>query len=310
MSFFINEDNMKKILALFPAVALALVGCVSSSEDNSKEDSLPVITPVAESDLPSDYIVTEMGSFEYSNNNFGISKGSCKAENNRLVWEKVGLLGSLKSQANGKTAYVDVGDGKGEQGYQFVAYDEGFPNGLYYLNSALSNSLVGGFVLDNPYYDEVVYINTSCIFQNFGEMAETFADIAEVPVDQIDIKCNELSVDGLVMTYRSHRDTSIEYSISYAGLTSEIHQGFRYAFNERDCEKAFDDYTQEVQNGEQTGAFDFNRYDQNIEADEKIVPLLVAYAGSANLTKKAPALTEKKIKDIFRAISSGIRKRK
>ena len=293
---------MKKVLAVLPAVALAMTGCLSSSESSPAAP-----TPAA---LPTDYIISEMGEYSYAaDGTLEITKATCTDYANEAVWKKTTQVGSLTDAGNGK-AQMDLGDGAGKNTYEFrVAAGEQFPEGNFYKSSTLNDPLIWGVVLEDPYYSEALFINTDCIFQNFGEMQETLALIAKVPKSSINMSCKTLSIEGLEMTYVSHTQGSIEYTVSYGGVTSNVKQAFRYAFVENDCKKAFKDYQQEYENGETQDFFNFDYYDQDIDASAEFVDLITNFHNRTGLAKSAetPTLTEKQIKDIFRAIGSKLR---
>jgi hypothetical protein len=300
---------MKKLLAILPAVALAFTGCgVSSSDEVTivvSSSSTAQSSSGFEKISLNDQIVYDMGEFAYTNGVFEVTKGLCTSEANHAVWKKVPKTGSLTDNLNG-SAEVDLGEGKST--YYFNV-EESFPNGTYYKASTLKDPLVLGFVLDDPYYDDVVFVNNECIFQYFGEMKETFADIAEVRAEFINVKCNELDYGGLAMKYVAHTDTSIDYDVSYGSMVSRVHQGFRYAFNEADCNAAFDEYQKEYEDGETEDLFDFNRYDQRLHADENFTDLIIAYNNNAALAKKAE-ISEKDVLKLLRAAGSSIRRAK
>ena len=138
-------------------------------------------------------------------------------------------------------------------------------------------------------------------------MQETLALIAKVPKSSINMSCKTLSIEGLEMTYVSHTQGSIEYTVSYGGVTSNVKQAFRYAFVENDCRKAFKDYQQEYESGETQEFFNFDLYDQDISASAEFVDLISNFHNRTGLAKSAPTLTEKQIKDIFRAVGSKLR---
>ncbi|MDY6330393.1 MAG: hypothetical protein SPL52_02720 [Fibrobacter sp.] len=293
---------MKKVLAVLPAVALALTACVSSTDDSNATAS------PTQPQLPTDYIISEMGEYSYAaDGTLEITKATCTDYANEAVWKKTTQVGSLTDAGNG-TAQMDLGDGAGKNTYEFrVAAGEQFPEGNFYKSSTLNDPLIWGVVLEDPYYSDVIYINTDCIFENFGEMQETLSLIAKVPKSSINMSCKTLSIEGLEMTYVSHTQGSIEYTVSYGGVTSNVKQAFRYAFVENDCRKAFKDYQQEYENGETQEFFNFDLYDQDISASAEFVDLITNFHNRTGLAKSAPTLTEKQIKDIFRAIGSKLR---
>jgi len=295
---------MKKVLAVLPAVALALTACVSSTDDSNATAS------PTQPQLPTDYIISEMGEYSYAaDGTLEITKATCTDYANEAVWKKTTQVGSLTDAGNGK-AQMDLGDGAGKNTYEFtVAAGEQFPEGNFYKSSTLNDPLIWGVVLEDPYYSEALFINTDCIFQNFGEMQETLALMVGVPKSSINMSCKTLSIEGLEMTYVSHTQGSIEYTVSYGGVTSTVKQRFRYAFVENDCKKAFKDYQQEYENGETQDFFNFDYYDQDIDASAEFVDLITNFHNRTGLAKSAetPTMTEKQIKDIFRAIGSKLR---
>ena len=293
---------MKKVLAVLPVVALALTGCISSSDD-SKTSADP-----APAQLPTDFIVTEMGSYSYAaDGTLEVTKATCSDYANEVVWKKTTQSGSLTDAGNGK-AQMDLGDGDGKNAYEFrAAAGEQFPEGNFYKSLTLNDPLIWGVVLEDPYYSEAVFINTDCIFENFGEMQETLALMVGVPKSSINMSCKTLSIEGLEMTYVSHTQGSIDYTVSYGGVTSTVKQNFRYAFVENDCKKAFKDYQKEYESGETQDFFNFDYYDQDIDASAEFTDLIVNFHNRTGLAKSAPTLTEKQIKDIFRAVGSKLR---
>lgn len=292
---------MKKVLAVLPAVALAMTGCVSSSDDSNSVAPTPA-------SLPTDFIVTEMGEYSYAaDGSLEVTKATCTDYANEVVWKKTTQRGSLTDAGNG-TAKMDLGDGDGKNTYEFrVAAGEKFPEGNFYKSSTLNDPLIWGVVLEDPYYSEAVFINTDCIFQNFGEMQETLALMVGVPKTSINMSCKTLSIEGLEMTYVSHTQESIEYTVSYGGVTSSVKQRFRYAYVENDCKKAFKDYQKEYESGETQDFFNFDYYDQDIDASAEFTDLIINFHNRTRLAKSAPTLTKKQIKDIFRAVGSKIR---
>ena len=293
---------MKKILAILPAATLALTGCLSSSDDDS---SAAVV-------LPDDYIITQMGEYTYEDGNIEITTATCTDAANEFVWKRDNRLGSLNAKDN-NTAEFDANRDGNKVNYEFKAIaGETFPSGLYYKSSALKNPLIEGLKLEDPYYNEVAFINTECLFQNFGEMQETMAEIAGVPKTSVTMECNKISIQGLEMTYDSHTPTSINYTISYAGQSCPIKHEFRYAYNKDDCSAAFKDYQQEYANGETEEFFNFELYDQNITACSDFVGLIVNFHNATGLAKSgsASSLSEKQVKDILRLIGNRIRKGK
>lgn len=297
---------MKKLLALLPAATLALSACSSSSSD----DGASAQTPVS---LPTDYIVAQMGEFDYdSDGTMIITKGSCEAYQNKPSWKLVETRGSI-AKVDDDNAKIDLGDGYGTQAYNFKAMaGEKFPSGSFYKTSALDSALIEGVILEDPYYSDVYYINTQCFFQNFGEMQETMAEIAKVPKNTVTMECKKISIQGLEMTYDSHTPTSINYTISYGGKSCPIKHEFRYAYNENECAAAFKDYQQEYANGETNDLFDFELYDQNISACSDFVDLITDFHNATGLAKSASesSLSEKQVKDILRLIGNRIRKGK
>ena len=293
---------MKKVLAVLPVVALALTGCISSSDD-SKTSADP-----APAQLPTDFIVTEMGSYSYAaDGTLEVTKATCSDYANEVVWKKTTQSGSLTDAGNGK-AQMDLGDGDGKNTYEFrAAAGEQFPEGNFYKSSTLNDPLIWGVVLEDPYYSEAIFINTDCIFENFGEMQETLALMVGVPKSSINMSCKTLSIEGLEMTYVSHTQGSIDYTVSYGGVTSNVKQNFRYAFVENDCKKAFKDYQKEYESGETQDFFNFDYYDQDIDTSAEFTDLIVNFHNRTGLAKSAPTLTEKQIKDIFRAVGSKLR---
>ena len=293
---------MKKILAILPAATLALTGCLSSSDDDS---SASVV-------LPDDYIVIQRGSFVYEDGNFEITKATCSSYANEYVWKKDNQPGILKAGDN-NTAEIDFGRTGNKVAYNFKAIaGEEFPSGLYYKSSALKDPLIEGLKLEDPYYDEVVFVNTDCLFQHLGEMQETMAEIAGVPKTSVTMECKKISIQGLEMTYDSHTPTSINYTISYAGKSCPIKHEFRYAYNENDCADAFKDYQKEYANGETDKPFDFELNDQHINACSEFVDLITNFHNVTGLAKSASesSLSEKQVKDILRLIGNRIRKGK
>ena len=294
---------MKKILAFLPAATLALTGCVSSSDDDSSSTSVV---------LPDDYIIAQMGEFTYEDGNIEITTATCTDAANEFVWQKENRLGSLNLVSD-NTAEFDAKRDGNKVSYAFKAIaGETFPNGVFYRSSSLKDSLVEGFRLEDPYYSEVAFINTQCLFRNFGEMQETLAEIAGVPKTSITMECNKISIQGLEMTYDSHTNTSINYTISYAGKSCPIKHEFRYAYNKDDCSAAFKDYQQEYANGETEEFFNFELYDQNITACSDFVDLIVDFHTATGLAKSGSdsSLSEKQIKDVLRAIGNRLRKGK
>ena len=293
---------MKKVLALLPAATLALTGCLSSSDDDNS-------TPAAH---PDDYIVTQMGSFVYEDGNFEITKATCSSYANEYVWKKENQPGLLKAVSD-NSAEIDFGRTGNKVAYDFKAIaGEKFPSGFFYKSSALKDPLIEGLKLEEPYYNEVVFVNTDCIFQYLGEMRETMAEIAKVPKDSVTLECKKISIQGLEMTYDSHTPTSINYTISYAGKSCPITHEFRYAYNENDCAAAFKNYQKEYDNGETDKPFDFELHDQNIHACSEFVDLITDFHNATGLAKSASesSLSEKQVKDILRLIGNRIRKGK
>ncbi|MBQ2561132.1 MAG: hypothetical protein II565_11200 [Fibrobacter sp.] len=296
---------MKKILTILPVAALAFTGCVSSSDDS---------TTTAPKNLPTDYIITQMGEYSYTEDGrLEITKATCTDRANEAVWTKVNQQGSLTDVKDGK-AQIDLGDGRGKLAYDFKPLvDELYPNALYYNSAALGNPLIEGVVLESPnYYSDVAYINTNCIFQNFGEMQETLAEIAKVPKSSITMDCRKLSISGLEMTYTSHTESSIDYTLSYGGISCPVKQKFLYAFDQEDCALAFKNYQKEYENGETQDFFNFELHDQDINACSDFVDLIVNFHNATGLAKSGStsAFTEKQVKDILRAVGSRLRGRK
>ena len=294
---------MKKVLTILPLTALALTGCLSSSDSSA---TAPDPQPKT---LPTDHIISEMGEYSYAaDGTLEITKGTCSDYQNEVVWDKKTLHGSLTDAGNG-TAKLDLGDGNGQNSYDFVAaYMEPFPSGSYYKTSSINNPLIEGVVLDDSYYNDVAFVNTDCLFQNFGEMRETLALIAKVPESRIEMGCKTLSIEGLEMTYTLHTQMSVKYTLSYGGKVCNVDHSFRYANVKTDCERAFRDYQREYESGETNDLFDFNLYDQDINTtacDE----VLVDFHNVTGLAKSAdaPAISKKQVKDILRAIGNRIR---
>ena len=296
---------MKKLLALLPAATFALTACTSSSDDGV---SAP--PPVS---LPTDYIVAQMGEFDYdSDGNLTITKGSCEAYANEASWKTVETRGSI-AKVDDDNAQINLGEGAGAQAYNFKAIaGEQFPNGSFYKTSALSDALIEGVILEDPYYSDVYYINTQCFFQNFGEMQETMAEIAKVPKSSVTMDCDKVSIQGLEMKYVSHEKDAVKYTLSYAGKTCDVDHKFLYSFDKDDCTKAFKNYQQEFENGETEDAFDFERHDQDIHASAECVDVLSDFHDATGLAKSGAASTigEKQIKDILRAVGARLRGRK
>lgn len=298
---------MKKFLAILPAATLALTGCLSSTEE---ENETPAPTPKI---LPTDYIVSEMGEYSYgADGSLEITKATCTDRANEYVWTKVTQQGSLTDTQN-NTAQIDLGDGAGKNAYDFKPLaGETFPNGSFYKTSSLGNALIEGVMLEDPYYSDVIFVNTQCLFQNFGEMQETLALMAKVPKSSITMECNKLSIQGLEMTYVSHTETGMNYTLSYGGKSCTVKHEFRYAYNKDDCAKAFSDYQQDYANGETQDFFDFNLYDQNIVVANECVDIFTSFHNETGLAKSAsaPTIDEKQFKAILRAVGSRLRKGK
>lgn len=301
---------MKKLLALLPAATFALTACTSSSDDGASA-STPVSTPVS---LPTDYIVAEMGEYDYdSDGTLTITKGSCSSYQNEVLWKLEDTRGSI-AKVDDDNVQINLGDGAGAQAYNFKAMaGEQFPNGSFYKTSALSDALIEGVILEEPYYSDVYYVNTQCFFQNFGEMQETMAEIAKVSKSSVTMECDKISIKGLEMKYVSHDKDGVKYTLSYAGKTSNVDHKFLYAFNKDDCTKAFKNYQQEFENGETEDAFDFELNDQDINASEEFTDVLTAFHAATGLAKSggaASTVSEKQIKDILRAVGNRLRGRK
>ena len=297
---------MKKLLALLPAATFALTACTSSSDDG-----VSATTPAS---LPTDYIVAEMGEYDYdSDGTLTITKGSCSSYQNEVSWKKVETRGSI-AKVDDDHAQINLGAGAGTQAYNFKAMaGEPFPNGSFYKTSALSDALIEGVILEEPYYSDVYYVNTQCFFQNFGEMQETMAEIAKVPKSSVTMECDKISIQGLEMKYVSHDKDGVKYTLSYAGKTSNVDHKFLYAFNKDDCTKAFKNYQQEFENGETEDAFDFELNDQDINASEEFTDVLTSFHAATGLAKSGEAtstVSEKQIKDILRAVGNRLRGRK
>lgn len=295
---------MKKLLAILPAATFALTGCLSSS-DNSATSASPVPPP-----LPVDFIVTEMGEYSYAADGaLEITKATCKDYANEVVWKKTTQTGSLTDNGD-NTAKINLGDGSGYNTYKFASLaGERFPVGSFYKTSTINNPLVEGLILEDPYYSEVIFVNTQCLFQNFGEMQETMSQIAKVPKSSVTMECNKVSIQGLTMTYVSHTETSIDYTLSYAGKSCSMKHNFLYAYNRDDCSKAFANYQQEYANGETQDFFNFDLYDQDITASAECIDVLGDFHNATGLAKSgaSSALSEKQVKDILRALGSRIR---
>lgn len=297
---------MKKLLALLPAATLALTGCLSSS-DNSATAAVPgPPTPT----LPTGFIVTQMGEFNYAaDGTLDIVKASCTAYANEPVWKTTTQRGSITKSDDDK-AQIDLGDGAGSNVYAFKTIaGESFPNGNFYKASTVNNALIEGVVLEDPYYNEVVYINTPCLFQNFGEMQETMSQIAKVPKSSVTMECDKISIQGLEMAYVSHSETSINYTLSYAGKTCTVKHDFLYAYNKADCSKAFKNYQDEFDSGETDDFFNFELYDQDILASAECVDVLKNFHNATGLAKsgETSTISEKQVKDILRAVGSKLR---
>ena len=297
---------MKKLLALLPAATFALTACVSSSSD----DSASVTTPVS---LPTDYIVAEMGEYDYdSDGTLTITKGSCSSYQNEVLWKLEDTRGSI-AKVDDDNVQINLGDGAGAQAYNFKAMaGEQFPNGSFYKTSALSDALIEGVILEEPYYSDVYYVNTQCFFQNFGEMQETMAEIAKVSKSSVTMECDKISIKGLEMKYVSHDKDGVKYTLSYAGKTSNVDHKFLYAFNKDDCTKAFKNYQKEFENGETDDAFDFELHDQDIHASEECTDVLTEFHEVTGLAKsgESSTISEKQVKDILRAVGNRLRGRK
>ncbi|OWV15960.1 hypothetical protein SAMN06298224_2180 [Fibrobacter sp. UWB16] len=294
---------MKKVLTVLPLAALALVGCQSSSGDSV---TAPDVQPLPQN-YPTDYIISELGTYNYAaDGTLEITKGTCTDRANEYVWEKVTKTGSLKDAGN-NSAEMDLGDGAGKNTYAFVAaYGEPFPSGSYYMTSTLNQKLIRGVILDDSYYDDVVFVNTDCLFENFGEMQETLALIAGVEKSEINMSCKVLSIQGLEMEYKSHRSMGVEYTLSYAGKVCNVKHDFRYANVETDCERAFKDYQKDYESGETTEFFNFDFYDQDINTDA-CDEVLEDFHNATGLAKSAPGVSKKQVKDILRAIGKRLR---
>lgn len=295
---------MKKVLTILPAVAIALTGCVSSSDDDNTAS-----TPKT---LPTDYIVTEMGEFVYEDGNFMTTRATCTDRANEAVWEKVNSPGFLRAGDN-NTAEIDLTASGNKVTYEYRPLTgEVFPSGYYYRSSMLDNPLIQGIFLEEPYFNEVIYVNTDCLFQNFGEMQETMAEIAGVEKSSVNMGCKTVSVAGLEMNYVSHTSTSIDYTLSFAGQSCTIKHNFLYAFKKSDCELAFKNYQDEYANGETQEFFDFELYDQDITASVECVQILSDFHNATGLAKSgaASSLSEKQVKNMIRAIGNRLRKGK
>ena len=299
---------MKKLLALLPAATLALTGCLSSSDNNAtgaSEIPGPPSTP-----LPTEFIVTQMGEYNYTaDGSLTITKASCTAYANEAVWKTTPQNGSVVKSGDDK-ADMDLGDGNGPSAYKFTAVaGENFPSGNYYKASTSSNPLIEGVILEDPYYSEVIFVNTPCLFQNFGEMQETMAEIAGVKKNEVKMECDKISIKGLEMTYVSHTETSIDYKLTYAGKTCSVKHDFLYAYNKSDCTKAFKNYQEEFENGETDDFFNFELYDQDIHASAECISVLANFHNATGLAKSESSSTfsEKQVKDILRAVGARLR---
>ena len=297
---------MKKLLALLPAATMALTGCLSSSDKNATSAPVPAA-------LPTDFIVLEMGEYDYAaDGSLEITKASCTDLANEYVWNETTQRGSIASTGD-NSAQIDLGDGSGLNAYNFVAVaGESFPNGNFYKTSALGNELIQGVVLEDPYYSEVAFINTQCIFQNFGEMQQTMALIAKVPQNEVIMECNKISIQGLAMEYVSHEKDAMKYKLSYAGKSCDVEHNFLYAYNKNDCSLAFKNYQKEYENGETTDFFNFELYDQDIHTSAECTDVLTNFHLATGLAKsgETSTISEKQVKDILRAMGSRLRGRK
>ena len=295
---------MKKIFAVLPAAVFALTGCLSSSDDSTSQ------TPKT---LPTDYIVLQMGDYNYgADGSLEITKATCMDRQNQYVWTKTTQRGSVTKNGD-DAAQLDLGDGAGKVSYDFKAIaGETFPNGEFYKSSSLNNPLVEGVILESPYYSDVAYVNTECLFQNFEEMRETMSLLAKVPKESVTVECNKISIQGLEMLYLSHTATSIDYALSYGDIYCPVKHDFLYAYKEADCAKAFANYQEEYENGETDDFFDFELHDQDIHACSGFVDLILNFNRTTGLAKSGSdsAIGKKQIKDILRAVGNSIRKRK
>ncbi len=323
---------MNKILAVLPAAALAVTACTSTSttgpEDvisnssssveavSGESSSSTVTTPVK--NYPTKYIVTDMGEYEFSGSAWTVTKGSCTSEANKAVWKKVSQTGSLVQNANG-TVSVDLGDGEGAETFDYRV-ESAFPMGDYFLTSSLQMPLVIGFSLTTPNkYTEMIYPTSECVLKDFGEMAETFSEIAEAAsANDVVVGCNDISYGPMKLTYLSNDETSIDYSLTYKDYSCKLHHEFLYADSEEDCKLAFETYQKEYEEGETKDLFDFENYDQNINAAEGseeacealFLHFMLDNAGNLNLSKQAPVDVEKQVKKLVRAISPRNAKKK
>jgi hypothetical protein len=294
---------MKKVLTILPAVAIALTGCISSSDDSS--DSTPKT-------LPTDYIVIQMGEYVYEDGNFMTTLATCTDRANEAVWEKYNSPGFLRAGDN-NTAEIDLTASGNKVTYEYRPLaGETFPSGYYYKSSALKDPLIEGIVLEDSYYNDVAYVNTDCLFQNLGEMQETMAEIAGVEKSSVNMGCKTISVAGLEMNYVSHTSTSVDYTLSYAGRTCSLKHEFLYAFNKSDCELAFKTYQEEYANGETKDFFNFELHDQHITASEECTQLFLDFNRATGLAKSGSesSISEKQVKDMIRAIGNRLRKGK
>jgi len=298
---------MKKLLALLPAATFALTGCLSSS-DSSTTAATPTPAP-----LPTDFIVVQMGEYDYAQDgSMEVIKATCSSYANEASWKVTSQNGSV-TKVDDDNAQLDLGDGAGSQAYKFKAMTgEQFPVGSFYKTSTLDSALIHGVILEDPYYSDVVYINTQCLFQNFGEMQETMAEIAKVPKTSVTMECNKISIQGLEMNYVSHTETSINYTLSYAGQTCSVDHKFLYAFNKDDCTKAFTNYQKEFESGETDDVFDFELHDQDIHTSAECTDVLTNFHLATGLAKSGDvsANNEKLVKDIFRAVGNRLRRSK
>ena len=295
---------MKKLLALLPAATFALTGCLSSSDNSA--------TAPATDTLPTDYIVLEMGEFVYEDGNFAVTRGSCTAYANDYQWKKEQGPGFLRA-IDDHTAGIDLTASGNKGSYEYKALaGEPFPNGSFYKSSSLKNSLIEGIILEDPYYSDVAFINTECLFQNFGEMQQTMALIAKVPQNTVTMECNKISIQGHSMEYMSHEKDAIKYKLSFAGKTCTMDHRFLYAYSKDDCAKAFANYQQEYENGETDDFFDFELYDQDLHASAECSDVLSDFHNATGLAKsgETSTISEKQVKDILRAVGARLRGRK
>lgn len=241
------------------------------------------------------FIPMSLNAYEMDNdmNVIKVFEPVCKEEKRELVWARTGadtIEYDYKYDSDKGLVYL----GEGKDNIQFDYLGSSFPKGSWRMSSSGDEDgtfITEGMVFESDKVEMGIAYSGNCFLKDIyaGQMGGGIFDGDEEDEDSEDtdmsafmkyvtIDCDKMTVgDSVVIKTGSWSRDGVETKYTYGTKSCSNKISYRFAYNEKDCKAAYDDFKENAKSGSVFDFEDYSTVNSNQECYEEAYTYMMTY---------------------------------